>query len=69
MLAALALPTTALATKLTSPLLIPPDNDNFGNATPISTLPFTASVDITEATIEPDEPQPCAYSPQSAFRY
>lgn len=34
----------------------PPSNDDFANATVITSLPFGGSVDITEATIEPGEP-------------
>jgi PKD domain-containing protein len=35
-----------------------PLNDNFTDAELIGSLPFSGSVDNTEATIEPDEPQP-----------
>jgi PKD domain len=31
-------------------------NDNFANATPITALPFTDTVDISTATLEPGEP-------------
>jgi hypothetical protein len=37
----------------------PPANDNFANATPADTLPFSAVADITDATTEPYEPQAC----------
>jgi hypothetical protein len=36
-----------------------PGNDNLGNATAISALPFSDSVDISQATTEPNEPQIC----------
>jgi hypothetical protein len=48
---AIASPSTALAA--------PPANDNFASATVISSLPFSDSVDITEATAEPGETQFC----------
>jgi PKD domain-containing protein len=35
---------------------VAPSNDNFGNATVIAALPFSESVDITDATVEPGEP-------------
>src|SRR5438094_894918 len=41
-----------------SSLAAPPMNDNFDNATAIS-LPFTDSVDLSEATTEPGEPFFC----------
>ena len=34
----------------------PPSNDNFANATVITSVPFADTVDITEATTEPGEP-------------
>ncbi len=40
-------------------LAAPPANDNFANAEVITALPFTATVDITDTTIEPGEPQSC----------
>jgi PKD repeat protein len=36
-----------------------PANDDFANAAAIPGLPFSASVDISQATIEPEEPIPC----------
>ena len=50
-----------------SPLPVSPPNDNFANATVITSLPFSDSVDNTGATTEPDEPQYCAYSPQTVW--
>jgi hypothetical protein len=41
--------------------LVPPENDNFANATSIASLPFTGSLSTQEATTEPGEPSPpCA---------
>ena len=40
---------------VTPALAAPPANDNFADAEVITTLPFSATVDITEAGIEPDE--------------
>src|SRR5688572_5506064 len=37
----------------------PPSNDNFADAEAISALPFSTSVDNTEATVEPAEPLNC----------
>ena len=39
--------------------LAPPPNDNFANATPVTALPFTDRVDLSRATTQPSEPQPC----------
>ncbi len=33
-----------------------PDNDDFGSATSVNDLPFEDTVDVSEATVEPDEP-------------
>ena len=38
----------------------PPDNDSFAAATAITGLPFSAAIDLTEATTEPSEPFGCA---------
>jgi PKD repeat protein len=38
----------------------PPDNDGFAAATAITGLPFSAAIDLTEATTEPSEPFGCA---------
>jgi hypothetical protein len=47
----------------------PPANDNFLNAASINpaALPFSGTVDITEATIEGGEPFPCAFSYQTVW--
>ncbi len=58
---AVAIPTSGAA------LAAPPSNDNFASATVIGALPFSDSVDNTEATIEPDEPQFCSFSPQTVW--
>jgi hypothetical protein len=57
--AAVAFPATALGA--------PPSNDDLGNATQISSLPFSDSVTIDEATTEAGEPQYCAYDPQTVW--
>jgi len=44
-----------------------PVNDNYADATPISALPFSASVDLTNATIEPGEPTTCSVWETSAW--
>jgi len=41
---------------LTVPAFAQPVNDDLGNSTLVDILPFEASLDTTEATIEPDEP-------------
>ena len=45
-----------------TPAAAPPANDDFANATPISSLPFTDTVSLTEATTEGGE-QPGCYGP------
>jgi hypothetical protein len=38
-----------------------PDNDARGDATPVAAIPFSDLVDVTDATVEADEPEPtCA---------
>jgi hypothetical protein len=48
---------------------VPPSNDDFANATTIdpSALPFSDSIDTTEATTEANEPQWCYYLGQSVW--
>jgi hypothetical protein len=48
-------------------MIVPPSNDNFSDAVVVHTLPFSDTVDITDATAEMDEPQPCFYLPQSVW--
>jgi PKD repeat protein len=43
--------------------VLPPVNDNFANATPISSLPFQNDVDTTAATVETGEPSLCTPPP------
>jgi PKD domain len=59
-LGVLALPATASAQ---------PSNDNFSNATTISSLPFSDVVDNTTATTEPGEPNECSESIQHTVWY
>jgi PKD repeat protein len=46
-----------------------PVNDNFGNSSLINlgALPFTATVDVSDASTEPGEPFPCVYSYQTIW--
>ena len=48
--------------------LAAPANDDFTNATAISTLPLSATVDMADATLESDEPQFC-YGPSKSVWY
>ncbi len=57
----------ATSTVFQSPPPGPPSNDNFVNATVITSLPFSDSIDNTLATAEPGEPQYCSYSPQTVW--
>jgi len=53
----------ALSFSVSTPVLAaPPANDNFANATAITSLPFITTVDNTNATTEPGEPQACGSS-------
>lgn len=45
----------------------PPANDNFADASSISTLPFTDSGDLGGTTTEPGEPQFCSFLTQSVW--
>lgn len=47
-------------TGFTSALAAPPVHDNFADAEIITSLPLNATLDISEAGLEPDEPQPCS---------
>jgi PKD domain-containing protein len=50
----------ALATATFNPALAaPPGNDNFANAQVITALPFSSTVDMAEASVEPNEPASC----------
>src|SRR3990172_9195310 len=48
-------------------LAAPPANDNFADAEVISSLPFTATVDITDATNEQGEPQYCIFMERTVW--
>ncbi len=52
-----------------SPPPVPPPNDNFASATVIANLPFSDTVDMTYATTENNEPQPCYWAPQKTIWY
>jgi len=45
----------------------PPANDNFADATAISSLPFTDDGDLNGTTTEPGEPLYCTYQPQTVW--
>ncbi len=45
----------------------PPANDNFVDATAITSLPFTDSGDLSGTTTEPGEPISCIYQPQTVW--
>jgi PKD repeat protein len=38
-----------------------PSNDNYANANLIAAVPFDTTVNLSEATVEQDEPMPCSY--------
>jgi hypothetical protein len=44
-----------------------PTKDNFADAEPISSLPFSANVDITDATNESGEPQSCVFMERTVW--
>jgi len=44
-----------------------PANDDFSSAKAVGLLPFSASLDNTNATTEPGEPQACYYSPNTVW--
>jgi hypothetical protein len=46
---------------------VAPANDNFANAESITSLPFSATVDNTEASTEPGEPQDCSFPFKSVW--
>ena len=44
--------------------IAPPPNDDFANATQVTSIPFADDLDLTEATVEPGEPSPsCGSTP------
>ncbi len=46
-----------------------PANDDFNNATVIANLPFSETLDITEATTGEYDPYPCGYYPYNSVWY
>jgi hypothetical protein len=46
---------------------IPPANDNFASAETIASLPFSGTVDTTDATAELNEPQFCNFLDRTAW--
>ena len=46
---------------------IAPANDNIANAETVASLPFSGTIEITDATTEPDEPQVCAFMPNTVW--
>lgn len=57
----------ALSTTFKSPVPRPPANDDFSRAKEIRRLPFSDTVDNTQATTEPGEPQFCNGSPRTVW--
>ena len=47
--------------------LLAPGNDSFTNAELIAALPFSTTLDASEATLEPDEPQTCLPTDRSVW--
>ena len=47
--------------------VFPPANDNFTNSEIISSVPSSITVDVTDATNEPNEPQFCAFLEQTVW--
>jgi PKD domain-containing protein len=45
----------------------PPANDNFASPEAIGSLPFSATPDVTNAGVEPNEPQVCYYMPNTVW--
>jgi hypothetical protein len=48
------------AVTLTLEELLPPPNDDFADAMPFTSVPFSHAVDATAATLEPGEPMACS---------
>ena len=53
--------------QLNSPDSTTVPNDHFSDAESISALPFTASLDVSSATLEPDEPQYCGFTDRTVW--
>jgi hypothetical protein len=47
--------------------IFPPANDNFAGAQPISSLPFSTTMDISDATNEVDEPHWCYFMDRTVW--
>lgn len=58
---------TVLFAGVTPALAAPPLNDNFADAEVITLLPFSFTVDVSEATNELDEPHFCAFMEKSTW--
>ncbi|MFI9811726.1 PKD domain-containing protein [Saccharothrix variisporea] len=58
---------TSLVFGATTPT--PPANDNLADATPIPALPYVSDVDISAATVEPDEPTSRCARPTRSIWY
>jgi hypothetical protein len=58
-LAAVTIVSLLLAMSATTALAAPPANDDFASRTVIGSLPFTDTVDATEATADPTDPIGC----------
>src|SRR5688500_20132345 len=54
-------------TGVTPALAAPPANDDFSSAIVIGSLPYSHSVDNTEATLELEEQESCSVMPQSVW--
>jgi len=52
-------PTSTGTLNLSVQAVPPPANDDFANATRVTSLPFTDNIDTTAATTQPGEPFPC----------
>jgi PKD domain-containing protein len=57
----------ALSFVVSAALALPPPNDYFANATTVAALPYTDTVDMTEATTEYGEYMNCDYSTQTVW--
>jgi hypothetical protein len=58
-LATVTIVSLLLAMSVTTALAAPPANDDFASRTVIGSLPFTDTVDATEATADPTDPPGC----------
>lgn len=58
---------TLAMTQVASALAEPPPNDELANATPITSFPFSDSVDMTAATVSPGDPSGCGDPTQNIW--